>query len=87
MKRSAYILDLTADHDDMPADEPDDGVIHMTRDDLVAEIQAVTMRRTGRTALDVLADYRAGQLKDPGQIGDVLIVAGLLDSADPYSAR
>jgi hypothetical protein len=36
------------------------------------------------SAAELIAAYRAGILDDPGQVGDVLVLAGLLDPSDAY---
>ena len=60
--------------------------LEMTRGEIVAEMERVAQARLGVSAADVVADYLAGTLEDPGQVGDVLVLAGLLDPADPYFA-
>jgi hypothetical protein len=60
--------------------------LELTRDEIVAEMERVAAARRGVSAAQIVADYRAGTLQDPGQVGDVLVLAGLLDPADPYFA-
>ena len=60
--------------------------LELTRDQIVAEMERVARTRRGVSAAKVITDYRAGVLEDPGQVGDLLVLAGLLDPTDPYSA-
>ena len=60
--------------------------LELSRDEIVAEMERVALARRGVSAAELVAEYRAGTLEDPGQIGDVLVLAGLLDPADPYFA-
>ena len=60
--------------------------LELTRDEIVAEMERVARARRGVSAAALIEDYRAGRLQDPGQVGDVLVLAGLLDPSDPYFA-
>ncbi len=60
--------------------------LELTRDEIVAEMERVAHARRGASAAELIAAYRAGTLDDPGQVGDVLVLAGLLDPADSYFA-
>jgi len=62
---------------------PPTPTLELTRDQIVAEMERVACAGRGVPAAKIIADYRAGILKDPGQVGDLLVLAGLLD---PYSA-
>jgi hypothetical protein len=60
--------------------------LELTRDEIVAEMERVAQARQGVSAAELVAAYRDGTLQDPGAIGDVLVLAGLLDPDDPYFA-
>ena len=60
--------------------------LELTRDEIVAEMERVALSRRGVSAAELIAWYRAGILDDPGQVGDVLVLAGLLDPSDAYFA-
>ena len=60
--------------------------LELTRDEIVAEMERVARSRTGVSAAELISAYRAGTLDDPGQVGDVLVLAGLLDPSDVYFA-
>lgn len=57
--------------------------LEMTRNEIIAEMDRVAKTRLGLSASEVLRAYRAGELEDPGEVGDLLILAELLDSTDP----
>jgi hypothetical protein len=60
--------------------------LELTRDEIIKEIDRVARLRCGMSGADVIRAYRAGMLDDPGRVGDVLVLADLLDSDDPIFA-
>lgn len=59
-------------------------VLEMTREQIIAEMERVTRARLGLSAAEAVRAYRTGTLDDPGRVGDVLVLADLLDPCDPF---
>lgn len=57
--------------------------LELTRDDIIEEMDRVSMDRLGMSAHEVLSRYSAGELEQVGEVGDVLVLADLLDPSDP----
>lgn len=57
--------------------------LELTRDQIVDEMERVTRRRLGIGAKEALHLYETGELQDAGEIGDVLVLADLLEPSDP----
>ena len=55
----------------------------LTRDEIVAEIHRGAKARRGMTATALIRAYKAGKLDDPGEVSDLLALAGLLAKRDP----
>jgi hypothetical protein len=56
---------------------------YLTRDEIVDMIDEHARKRRGYSARHLLRAYRTGRLDQPGEFGDLLCVAGLLDDDDP----
>jgi len=63
----------------MRAGEP----LELTRDEIVARLDAEARRRRDMSAEDLVRAYRRGELTDPGRGADLLALASLLDPTDP----
>jgi len=63
----------------MSAGEP----LDLTRDGIVAQLDAEARRRLDLSAEDLVRAYRSGELTDPGRVADLLALASLLDPTDP----
>lgn len=63
-----------------------DSTIELTRDELVERLEAETRRRRGMSAQQLLLAYRDGRLENPGEVADLLALAGLLSEDDPLLA-
>jgi hypothetical protein len=57
--------------------------VELTRDEILAQIDQVSRKRLGLTAEEALQQWRAGELEDPGAVGDALVLSDLLDPEDP----
>jgi hypothetical protein len=57
--------------------------LELTRDEIIQEMDRVSKDRLGMTAYEVLSRYAAGHLEEVGEVGDVLVLADLLDPSDP----
>ena len=58
-------------------------VLGLTRTEIVLRIEAGAQRRLKMTADELVRAYRGGQIKDPGQVADLLALAHLLPDDDP----
>lgn len=58
-------------------------VLELTREAIVSQIDAEARRRRGLSARELLRAYRAGALKNPGEVMDLLSLADLLPQDDP----
>jgi len=59
------------------------GVIELTRDEIIKRIDRGAQRRLHTSAKDLVRRYRAGKLEDPGSVADLLALANLLPDNDP----
>ncbi|MBI3001316.1 MAG: hypothetical protein HYY46_23125 [Deltaproteobacteria bacterium] len=59
------------------------GVIELTRDEIIKRIERGAQRRLQTSAKDLVRQYRAGKLEDPGSVADLLALANLLPDNDP----
>lgn len=57
-------------------------VLELTRRDIVKRLEHGARSRLGISAAEMVRRYRAGTLKDPGRVGDLLILASLLPKRD-----
>lgn len=57
--------------------------LELTREEIIEEMDKVARGRLQLSAAEVLRRYRADELDDPGTVGDLLILADLLDADDP----
>lgn len=53
--------------------------LELTRDEIVAAIEKVAQERRGVSASRLVTDHRAARLDNPGEVGDALVLADLLD--------
>lgn len=67
-----------------PSDRPTDLV--MSRADIVRHLETGSQERLGCSATDLIAAWRAGKLDEPGEVADLLVLAGLLGEDDPLFA-
>lgn len=58
----------------------------LDREQIVELLERQARQRVGRSAHDVLRDYRAGRLENPGEVADLLVLADLLPEDDPLFA-
>jgi len=63
-----------------------DSIIELTRDELISRLETESLRRRGIPARELLRHYRQGTLQDPGDVADLLALAGLLPEDDPLFA-
>ena len=61
--------------------------LEMTRDEIVARIEEGAKRRRGISASELVRSYRLGNLKDPGEVADLLALSALLSEDDPLFAN
>ena len=59
------------------------GVIELTRDEIIERIERGARRRLRTSAKDLVRRYRTGKLQDPGSVADLLALANLLPDDDP----
>jgi len=57
--------------------------VELTRDEIVARLNAGARRRLDMTAEEMVARYTTGDLPDPGRVADLLALASLLRRDDP----
>ena len=55
----------------------------LTRDEIVARLDAEARRRLDMSAENLVRAYRSCELTDPGRVADLLALASLLDPTDP----
>lgn len=63
-----------------------DSIVELTRDELVGRLEEESLRRRGLPARELLRAYRQGELEEPGDVADLLALAGLLPQDDPLFA-
>lgn len=61
-------------------------VRELTREEILARLEAGARRRLGMSAREMLCAYRNGRLTDPGAVVDLLVLADLLPPDDPALA-
>ena len=57
--------------------------LELSRDEIVARLDAEARRRLDMSAEDLVRAYRSCELTDPGRVADLLALASLLDPTDP----
>lgn len=57
--------------------------LELSRDEIVARLDAEARRRLNMSAEDLIRAYRSCELTDPGRVADLLALASLLDPTDP----
>lgn len=60
-----------------------DGILQLSRDEIVRRIERGARRRLHMSARELVETYRAGRLEDPGAVADLLALASLLVETDP----
>lgn len=60
--------------------------LELNREEIVALLEQQAHQRLGRSAGEMLADYREGRLENPGDVADLLVLADLLPDSDPLFA-
>ncbi len=55
----------------------------LSRKEIVTDLEREARRRRGMSAKELVGAYRAGTLYDPGEVADLLGLAGLLRESDP----
>lgn len=63
-----------------------DSIIKLTREEIIAQLDAEARRRRGVSAAALLRAYRDGALENPGDVADLLAFARLLPEDDPLFA-
>jgi hypothetical protein len=63
-----------------------DDDLQLSRDEIVEAIEQGARKRRNMTARELLLAYRAGELSEPGQVADLLVLADLLAPDDPLLA-
>ncbi len=63
-----------------------DSIVELSREEVVARLEQESNRRRGMPARDLLRAYREGRLEEPGEVADLLALAGLLPEDDPLFA-
>ena len=61
--------------------------IELTRDEIVAQLEAGAQARRGLSARELVLAYRKALLEDPGEVADLLALASLLPDEDPLFAE
>lgn len=61
--------------------------LELTRDMIIDEMERVAKSRLDMPAYEVVHLYQAGELEEPGVVGDLLVLADLLAPDDPYLAH
>ncbi len=54
-----------------------------TRAEIIAEIDQGARARLNLSASDLIRRYKSGRLSEPGRVGDILMLAGLLPKKHP----
>jgi hypothetical protein len=63
-------------------------VLKLSREEILDRIDCVARQRLGMSGTEMIRAYRAGRLRDPGAVADVLVLANLLAEDDPvFAAR
>lgn len=57
--------------------------LELSRDEIVARLDAEARRRLDMSAEDLVRAYRRCELTDLGRVADILALASLLDPTDP----
>lgn len=57
--------------------------LYLNREQIVELLEQQAQQRLGRSARELLRDYRGGRLENPGDVADLLILADLLPDSDP----
>lgn len=57
--------------------------LELSRDEIVARLDAEARRRLHMSAEDLVHAYRTCELPDPGRVADLLALASLLEPTDP----
>lgn len=57
--------------------------LQLNREQIVELLEQQARQRLGRSAREILRDYRAGRLENPGDVADLLILGDLLPDSDP----
>jgi hypothetical protein len=57
------------------------------RTEVVTQIERMANQRVHMSARDLIRAHREGRLPDPGQVGDILVLADMLPEDDPLFAR
>jgi len=63
-----------------------DSTVELSREELIKRLEQEARRRRGVAARDLLRAYREGRLEEPGEVADLLALAGLLPEDDPIFA-
>jgi hypothetical protein len=63
------------------------GLLELTREEIIQRIEKGAQRRLHMSAGDMLRNYRAGRLEDPGAVADLIALANLLPDNDPLFAN
>jgi hypothetical protein len=71
---------------DVTMQTADTTVRELTREEILAILEAGARRRLEMTAQGMLCAYRHGRLEDPGAVADLLVLADLLRPDDPVLA-
>lgn len=61
-------------------------ILELTRDEIAQQLDREARRRLNISGEELVRRYRAGDLKDCGQVADLLALASLLDKDDPLFA-
>lgn len=58
----------------------------LSRDDIARYMEAAAQERLGMSAYEMVTAYKAGELREPGIVSDVLALSLLLVEDDPLFA-
>jgi hypothetical protein len=58
----------------------------LSREEIVARLEAGARERLGCDGAEMIARWRAGELTDAGEVADLLVLADLLGENDPLFA-
>ena len=67
-------------------DEMATTTVELTREQILARLEAGAQRRRRLSARELLLRYRAGKLEEPCEVADLLALADLLPHSDPIFA-